>query len=238
MSIQKLAPIVAAISLLLAGAATATAHVEVVPAPGGATGEIILSVPNESSRADTVSVAVQLPDNVVRVSVPEIGGWTHVEQTVPRDPPIRIGGVDLATRVSTVTWTGGRIHGDKETGFRLGLAVADGTARTGLAFPAVQRYSDGKVVRWIGGPASDTPAGVLEAALPAVATAAVTTTTSTAPATTPATTTAAATPSKDSGNPVGVIFALVGAAIAIGGVVAVIRARRTKPRPDPPVSRR
>jgi hypothetical protein len=92
-----------------------------------------------------------------------------------------------------------------------------------------------QVVRWIGGPTSDTPAGVLEAALPAIAAAPLTptapTTTSTATTTAPTTTT---TSRKDSGNPAGVIFALVGAAIAIGGVAAIIRARRTK---DPPVSR-
>ena len=232
MPIQKLAPLAAAIALL-AGAATASAHVE-VNAAGGDAGEIIVSVPNESSTAETISVAVQLPRNVVRVSVPTIAGWTHTEQTVPLDPPLRVGGVDLTTRVST----GGRIRGGSETGFRLRLAVADGTARTGLAFPAVQRYSDGKVVRWIGGPASDTPAGVLEAALPAIATAPVTptapTTTSTATTTAPTTTTTATTSRKGGGNPAGVIFALVGAAIAIGGVVAIIRARRTK---DPPVSR-
>ena len=236
MPIQKLAPLAAAIALL-AGAATASAHVE-VNAAGGDAGEIIVSVPNESSTAETISVAVQLPRNVVRVSVPTTAGWTNTEETVPLDPPLRVGGVDLTTRVSTVTWTGGRIRGSNETGFRLRLAVADGTARTGLAFPAVQRYSDGKVVRWIGGPTSDTPAGVLEAALPAIAAAPVTptapTTTSTATTTAPTTTTTATTSRKDSGNPAGVIFALVGAAIAIGGVAAIIRARRTK---DPPVSR-
>lgn len=235
-SIQRIAPLVAAISLL-AGAVTATAHVEVTPAPGGSAGEIIVSVPNESSTADTISVAVRLPDNVVRVGVPTLAGWTHTEQTVPRTPPIRVGGVDVNTRVTTVTWTGGRIHGDKEIGFPLRVAVAHGTARTGLAFPAVQRYSDGKVVRWIGGPSSDTPAGVLEVALPALVTAAVTTTAPATTSTTATSTLTAATSTKDGGNPAGVIFAIVGAAIAIGGIAAIVRARRTKSNPDPPVSR-
>lgn len=226
--ITRVAPVVAAIALLV-GAATADAHVEVSAARGGPPGEIVVSVPSESSTADTISVAVQLPENVVQATIPNVAGWTHSEQTVSLDPPVRVGGVDVTSRVSTVTWTGGRIRPGKDSGFRLRLAVARGTPRDGLAFPAVQRYSDGTVVRWIGAPSSATPAGVLVTALPVVAAVAVTpTSTSIATTTAPATATTSTTSAKDGGNPVGVIFALVGAAIAIGGVAAIIRARRAK----------
>jgi hypothetical protein len=114
--------------------------------------------------------------------------------------------------------------------------VANGTTREGLVFPAVQRYSDGDVVRWIGPPGSDLPAGVLATALPAVAVATVTTTpattTSTPATTSTATTSTAATDTGGSDNPAGLIFALVGIAIAIVGVVAIIRWRRSRPDTD------
>jgi uncharacterized protein YcnI len=216
---------------LLGVAATASAHVEV--SAGAAPGEIFLSVPNESASADTVSVAVQLPDNVVRTRVPDIAGWTHTETTVPLDPPLQVDGVEATTRVTTVTWSGGRLAPGREVEFRLRLAVAEGTKRTGLAFPAVQRYADGDVVRWIGPSGSDFPAGVLETSLPAVPAVAVTTspatTTSTQTATAPTTSTAATQPDGGGDNPVGLIFAFVGAVIAIVGVVAIIRWRRTRP---------
>jgi uncharacterized protein YcnI len=225
---QTLATLVAAVALL-AGAAAASAHVEVRAADGRAAGEIIVTVPNESLAADTISVAVQLPRNVVGVTIPRVPGWTHTEQTIPLDPPLRIGGAEIATRVSTVTWTGDRIPPGQEADFRLRVTVAQGTTRTGLVFPAVQRYSDGEVVRWIGAPNSDKPAGVLASAVPAVPAVAVTTpTTPTATSTQSGTPTTATTSDGDGGNPAGLIFALVGAAIAIGGVVAIIRSRRAK----------
>jgi uncharacterized protein YcnI len=215
---------IVAMLVLLGVAATASAHVEVTA--GAAAGEIVLSVPNESASSDTVRVAVQLPENVVRTRVPEIAGWTHTETTVPLDPPLRVAGVVATTRVTTVTWSGGRLAPGREAEFRLRLAVAEGTKRTGLAFPAVQRYSDGEVVRWIGPSGGDFPAGVLETPLPAVATIAVTTgpaTTTSTETATASTTSAAAETDSGGGNPVGLIFALAGAAIAIVGVVAIIR---------------
>lgn len=220
-----LTPLVTAIALL-AGASTASAHVEVRAVGGAVAGEIIVSVVSESLTADTISLAVRLPENVVQAEFPDVPGWTHSEEKVPLDPPLRIGGVDVTTRVSTVTWTGGRIPQGQGAEFRLRVAVAAGTTRRGLAFPAVQTYSDGTVVRWIGAPTSDTPAGVLATAVPAVAAAAVTTT----PTTPTATSTQPGTPTTDGdgGNPAGLIFALVGAAIAIGGVVAIVRSRRAK----------
>jgi len=224
-----LTPLAAAV-VLLAGAATASAHVEVRAASGAAAGEIIVSVVSESLTADTISLAVRLPENVVQAEFPDVLGWTHSEETAPLDPPLRVAGVDVTTRVSTVTWTGGRIPEGQGAEFRLRVAVAEGTTRRGLAFPAVQTYSDGAVVRWIGAPTSDTPAGVLATAVPAVAAVAVTTTptTPTATSTQSDTATTATTSDGDGGNPAGLIFALVGAAIAIGGVVAIIRARRAK----------
>ena len=219
-----------ALTALLVGAGTASAHVEVSAAAGGPPGEIILTVQNESSSAETISVAVRMPENVVQVLFPKVAGWTPSFADVPRDPPLRIGGVDLTRRPSVVTWTGGRIRPGKQAEFRLRVAVAEGTTRTGLAFPAVQRYSDGTVVRWIGGPTGDTPAGVLATALPTIAAVAVATptTVTTAPTTTGSTTATTSTTSRGDGNPAGVIFALVGAAIAVGGVVAIIRARRAQ----------
>lgn len=227
MTLKTMFSTLTAAAALLAGAATASAHVEVTA--GSAPGEVVLSVPNESSSADTVGVAVQLPENVVRVQVPATAGWTHTETTVPLDPPVVVDGAEVAQRVSTVTWSGGRFGPGVEKTFRLRLAVAEGTKRSGLAFPAVQRYSDGEVVRWIGAENSEFPAGVLDSPLPAVAAVPVTTTqTATTQTTATATTSTSASSDPADQNPVGLAFAIAGAAIATAGVIFVIRWRNKR----------
>jgi periplasmic copper chaperone A len=160
-----------ALGLVLAMSVPALAHVEVEAAPNAQAaklGEVVITVPNESAGADTTSVIVRLPDNVLQAEFPKVAGWRSTAGTVPLTPPVQIGDQTIATRVSTVTWTGGRIRPGRSAQFRLRLRVREGSKLRGLAFPAVQRYSDGTVVRWIGATGSEHPAGVLLTALPVV----------------------------------------------------------------------
>jgi uncharacterized protein YcnI len=149
----------------------ALAHVEVRAASNAQAaklGEVVMTVENESAGADTTTVVVQLPDNVLQAEFPKVAGWRSAGTTVPLASPVQIGDEVIATRISRVTWTGGRIRPGRTAQFRLRVRVREGSKPRGLAFPAVQRYSDGTVVRWIGAPGSDHPAGVLQTALPVV----------------------------------------------------------------------
>ena len=225
-----------AIVLVVGVSATAVAHVEVEGAPtsqAAARGEVVITVPNESADADTTSVAVKLPDNVLQAEFPDVAGWRATGQTAPLGSPLQIGGQVVTTRVATVTWTGGRIRPGRSAQFRLRVRVREGSTRRGLAFPTVQRYSDGTVVRWIGAPDSENPAGVLRSAVPVVSASAAPTPSTptgatTSGSTTSATVTAAAPGGGTSGLAIGLIIAAVVVALGSGAYVAT---KRRKQRP-------
>lgn len=225
--------LVAAGGLALVACTTAFAHVEVASAPNAkaaALGEVVVSVPNESADADTTSVTVRLPENVVRAEFPRVAGWRSFGTTVSLASPVQVGDRVVTTRVATVTWTGGRIRPGQRAEFRLRVRVGKGSKRSGLTFAAVQRYSDGTVVRWIGPPGSDKPAGVLQAPLPVVAVTpappppepVTTPPTASAPTTAPA--------SDENGGNRGLAIGLIAAAaVALGGgAIALGRRRRNE----------
>lgn len=229
--IPALAAVAAAACCALAP--VAAAHVTV--RAGDAPDEVVLSVPNESQTAATTRLAVRLPQNVLVVRQVPLPGWSVSVETEPLAEPLVIGGETVTERPSVVTWSGGSIPVGARADFPLGVRVRAGTPRRDLAFPAVQTYADGEVVRWIGPAGSDKPAGVL--AGPAaqvgvrIGTGSTTSgTTSTPTATTTAT--AAASDGDDDDYPLGLAIAgavVVGIAIVIGIGVA---ARRRRGTPD------
>lgn len=75
----------------------------------------------------------------------------------PLDEPIEVEGERITERIGTVTWSGGRIEPGEFQEFGVSFRTPDEPG-TDLAFPTVQRYSDGEVVRWIGPPDSEEPA--------------------------------------------------------------------------------
>jgi uncharacterized protein YcnI len=209
--------------------AAAAAHVDVRSGDAGP-GSLIVSVPNESDSSDTVSVSIRLPENVVRVRQPAVRGWRTGQQGAPLDPPVTVDGVATGERVRTVTWSGGSLGPGEEVELPLRLWVAQGTPRTGLTLPTVQRYRDGQVVRWIGPEGSEFPAAMVGAVLPTLVVAA------TAPGTTPTETQAdpaAATltaAEEDDSSPV--VLALIIAAVAAVGIVLIaFLVRRMRRRP-------
>ena len=196
-------------------------------------------VRTESATSDTISVAVRLPPNVVQATFPKVAGWKSTATTAPLAAPVRVADQVVTTRVTVVTWTGGRIAPGARAAFRLRVRVRAGSTRRGLAFPAVQRYSDGTVVRWIGAPGSQNPAGVLRASLPVVPVSPVSTPTPVpgdatvpTPVPTATSTSTAATPPSDSEDGSGAVWiAIIAAAVALvgGGAFALAR-RRGKER--------
>jgi uncharacterized protein YcnI len=73
------------------------------------------------------------------------------------DPPATVFGEKVTERVATVTWEGGTIKPGEFDEFGMSAKVPNARGRT-LVFPALQTYSNGEVVRWIGPPDADEPA--------------------------------------------------------------------------------
>ena len=133
--------VVALVSASLVFAPAAGAHVTIDPAavPAGSFARFDLRVPNERENASTTKVAVKLPSGLGDVSFESKPGWKR------------------SVAMGVVTWQGGTIRPGEFEEFGLSAEVPD-EAGLKLTFPAVQTYSDGQVVRWIGAPDADEPA--------------------------------------------------------------------------------
>jgi hypothetical protein len=70
---------------------------------------------------------------------------------------LRVEGEQVSEKIDTVTWSGGRIRPGEFEEFGVSFRTPNEPG-TELAFPAVQTYSSGEVVRWIGPPDADEPA--------------------------------------------------------------------------------
>jgi uncharacterized protein YcnI len=84
-------------------------------------------------------------------------GWQRTVTVRKLAEPVTVEGEQVTEQVGTVTWTGGKIGPGEFDEFGMSAKVPDGVG-TKLSFPAIQTYSNGEVVRWIGPPDSDEPA--------------------------------------------------------------------------------
>jgi periplasmic copper chaperone A len=216
--------IVGAVVATLVLAPAAAAHVTLQPeqAPAGGFTRLDVRVPNERDNAGTTKVVVQMPPGFLSVSYEPVPGW-DVELTMRQlDEPVEQFGEQVTEEVGRITFTG-----DGETGvirpgefqdFGLSLQVPEGRPGTMLTFKALQTYSNGEVVRWIGPPDSEepapqvelTPAEEEEAAAP----------TAQEPAA------PAATEEDDDGNGLAIAALIVGALGLATGVAALFLSRR------------
>jgi periplasmic copper chaperone A len=149
---RRLCLVLAAAAALVFAPAGA-AHVTVNPnqaAPGSFI-RLAVQVPNEEEGAATVKVAVRLPAGLGEVSFQPKAGWKR----------------SVAGR--TVTWSGGRIEPGEFDEFVISTELPDTPGRT-LMFPAIQTYSNGKVVHWIGPANADEPAPHVQLLAPALGT--------------------------------------------------------------------
>jgi uncharacterized protein len=154
--------------LIVAGGALvlapiASAHVTIQPdeAPAGGFVRLDVRVPNETEDADTIKVDVQLPPGFVEASYEPVPGWTVQVKTRKLAQPVQTDDGPVSEEVSEIVWTGsgdqGKIAPGEFQDFPLSVQIPD-KAGDKLTFKALQTYSDGKVVRWIGPPGSDEPA--------------------------------------------------------------------------------
>ena len=163
---RLLLPLLAA-AAALALVPAAAAHVTVNPnaVPSDSFSRFAVRVPTERDDADTTKVTLQLPEGLFFVSFQPKPGWTRTVTTEKLDPPVEVFGDMVSERISSVTWEGGKIAPGEFDEFGLSAKVPDAPG-TELVFPAVQTYSGGEVVRWIGAADADEPAPrvMLEAA--------------------------------------------------------------------------
>jgi uncharacterized protein YcnI len=156
---MKKTPILLALVGALLAVPAASAHVTVNPneVPADSFSRFAIRVPNETEDTDTTKITVQLPASVSFVSFQPKPGWKRTATMVKLAKPITNDeGETVTERIATVTWEGGQIAPGEFDEF--GLSAKVPAAQGKLVFPAVQTFSNGDVVRWIGDPDSDTPA--------------------------------------------------------------------------------
>jgi uncharacterized protein len=153
------ATLIAAAVVALVLAPAAAAHVTVNPSEWEADGfaRFAIRVPNERENAATTRIALRFPDQILSASFQPIEGWRRSVEMRTLDEPIDVEGEQVTEKIHTVTWSGGRIRPGEFQEFGMSLRVPNEPGAE-LAFPAVQTYSGGEVVRWIGPPDSDEPA--------------------------------------------------------------------------------
>ena len=219
--------ILLALAAVLALPAAAQAHVLVVPdtAPQGAEMRLDIRVPNERDDATTTKVDVELPPGFAEASYQPVPGWNVKVSHVKLNPPVQSDDGPITEGVGRITWTAqSKADGIPVGGFQdFGLEVlVPGKAGGTLTFKALQTYSNGTIVRWIGAEDSDTPAPTLKV------TAAAGDASATPTPTPKATATAASSSSSSGGSSDGLAIAalIVGALGLITGVAGLMAARR------------
>lgn len=145
--------------------APAFAHVTLAPkaAAAGSWTTFAVKVPNESDSASTVKVALKMPAGISSASYEPVPGWTAKVIRTKLAKPIESEDGPIDEVVSEVQWraTGRGVEPGQFVPFGLTVPVPDAAGEK-LAFKAVQTYSDGRVVRWIGAPDSAEPAPTVE----------------------------------------------------------------------------
>jgi uncharacterized protein YcnI len=165
--------VVAAAGLsVMVAASAADAHVRVssegAAVQGGDT-VLVFSVPSEEN-ANTVTLSVTIPADtaIASISTMPMAGWTVSTTEQKLASPLSTDDGQVTQAVSTITWTaaaGGGIPPGSFEEFKVSAGPMPKVAT--IAFPAVQTYSNGDVVRWIeptppNGSEPDHPAPVLD----------------------------------------------------------------------------
>ena len=146
-TLRRTGLVLAILAALLGGsAASAAAHIQVTPTLAATEDAVRFTVlvPGERSDAATVKVALKVPAGVLPYSYGETPGWSR-KLVLAKDQS-----------VAQIVWTG-RLAADGFAEFS--FLASTPPQPTTLVWKALQYYSDGSVVRWIGAPDSENPAG-------------------------------------------------------------------------------
>jgi periplasmic copper chaperone A len=221
-------PLVAAV-LSLALPAAAQAHVTVHPSTVPAGGEdtlLSIRVPNEMDNASVTKVDLLLPPGFVAADFQPVPGWTTKVTKVKLPTPVKTDDGTITERVGRITWTNTNkadaIPPEAFQDFNLSVLVP-GKAGDTLTFKALQTYSDGHIVRWIGPESSDNPAPTIK--VTAASGGAATPMSSS----TPAATVAAASNGNGASNGLAIVALIVGVLGLLAGIGGLLAARRAAP---------
>jgi len=158
---KRLIHVTALVLAIAAQPAVASAHVTLQPneAPAGEFVRLDVRVPNERDNASTTRVEVKFPPGFISVSHEPVPGWNAKVRMAKLEKPIEAFGEKHDEQVDTITFStnGPGVRPGEFQDFGLSVALPDAPGKS-LTFKAVQRYSGGDVVRWIGPPDSDQPA--------------------------------------------------------------------------------
>ena len=150
---------IAALAATLLVAPAAAAHVTLQPPEWEAGGfaRFAVRVPNERDSAATTRITLKFPEQILSASFQPVEGWKRTVKMAQLDEPIDVEGEQVTEKIDTVTWSGGSIRPGEFQEFGVSFRTPE-EAGAELAFPSVQTYSNGEVVRWIGPPDADSPA--------------------------------------------------------------------------------
>ena len=139
----------------------ASGHVTVNPAqaPAGSYAAVAVRVPTESASQSTTKVVLKFPPGFLSTSFESKPGWKTVVVKRKLGKPVETMDGPVDEEVDQVVWTAtdGGIPPGQFASFPLTLLVPQEAGKT-VAFKALQTYSDGKIVRWIGPADAEEPA--------------------------------------------------------------------------------
>jgi uncharacterized protein YcnI len=225
---RKIAALAAAGALAVPAAAQAHVTVQPKAAPAGAFTVLDVRVPNERDTGNTTQVDVKFPAGFAEVSYQSTPGWNVKVVKSKLDKPVQTDDGPVTEGVTEMIWTAtspkAAIAPGQFRDFPISVQVP-GKAGDTLTFKALQTYSNGEVVRWIGSPDAELPAPqvqVTAAADSAAATAAKPAAAAPAPA----------AKSTSDGNGLSIVALIVGALGLIAGLGSFVLARRTAARAE------
>lgn len=151
---------VAAVVLLVPPSAAAHVTLQPKEAPADSFVRLDVRVPNERDNASTKKVRVQFPPGVLALSYEPVEGWQIAVKKRKLDQPAELHGEPVNEEIDEVSFSAKKGAAVRPGQFRdFGLSLrTPAKPNTTLTFKALQTYSGGEVVRWIGPPKSEEPA--------------------------------------------------------------------------------
>ncbi len=210
----------------LAIPAAASAHVTINPntSTAGAFTKLDVRVPNEQSNASTVKLQLQFPDGFASASYEPRADWRVKVTRAKLATPVQTDDGPITEGVKTITWTGsgsglGKIGADQFMDFPLSVQIPENAAGKTLLFKAIQTYSNGDVVRWIGAADSEHPAPHVTVTAAAAGSSG---------SAVPAPPAAPARPADGGSDTIGVIALIVGGIGLVAAAAALVITRRPR----------
>ncbi|HEY9293207.1 MAG TPA: YcnI family protein [Microlunatus sp.] len=152
--LRTAAAVIIALAVSFIAAAPASAHVRVssTEAVRGGYGVLTFRVPTESDTASTTELIITLPSDtpITSVSTQPVTGWTATRTVKKLTQPIKTDDGEIDSYVAKLTWKADAARYAIKPGEFGMFNISAGPLpdADSIAFPTVQRYSDGSSVAW------------------------------------------------------------------------------------------